>query len=76
MMNGASTMSDEWQYQIRINLEDTRAETARRDPQDPSLAPIGSFASLQYEVRPSFVHASGAFASEMTPSLASFNRSK
>ena len=42
----------------------------------PSLAPIGSFASLQYEVRPSFVHASGAFASEMTPSLASFNRSK
>ena len=41
-----------------------------------SLAPIGSFASLQYEVRPSFVHSSGAFASEMTPSLASFNRSK
>ena len=40
-MNGASTMIDEWQYQIRINLEDTRAETARRDPQDPSLAPLG-----------------------------------
>ena len=34
-------MIDEWQYQIRINLEDTRAETARRDPQDPSLAPLG-----------------------------------
>ena len=39
--NGASTMSDEWQYQVRINLEDTRAETARQNPQDPSLTPLG-----------------------------------
>jgi hypothetical protein len=33
-------MSDEWQFQVRINLDDARAETARRDPDDPSLAPL------------------------------------
>lgn len=35
-------MRDAWQFQVRINLDETRSETARRDPQDPSLAPLGS----------------------------------
>ena len=35
-------MTEEWQYQLRIVLADEVAETARRDPQDPALAPLGA----------------------------------
>ena len=34
-------MSDEWQYQIRIKLNDEHAKVARKDPQDVMLAPLG-----------------------------------
>jgi hypothetical protein len=33
-------MSEPWQYQLRIDLSDEAAEAARRDPQDPALAPL------------------------------------
>jgi hypothetical protein len=33
-------MSDQWQYQVRIDLADDLAEMARRDPQNPALAPL------------------------------------
>jgi hypothetical protein len=33
-------MSDQWQYQVRIDLADELAEVARRDPDDPRLAPL------------------------------------
>ena len=33
-------MSDQWQYQVRIDLADELAEVARRDPEDPALAPL------------------------------------
>ncbi len=33
-------MSDQWQYQVRIDLADGPAEVARRDPADPALAPL------------------------------------
>ena len=33
-------MSQDWQYQIRIDLADDVAEVARRDPNDPTLAPL------------------------------------
>ena len=33
-------MSDQWQYQVRIDLADEAAEVARRDPGDPALAPL------------------------------------
>jgi hypothetical protein len=33
-------MSKEWQYQVRIDLSDEMAEVARRDPADPTLAPL------------------------------------
>lgn len=33
-------MSEEWQYQVRIDLVDQAAEVARRDPGDPALAPL------------------------------------
>jgi hypothetical protein len=33
-------MSEEWQYQVRIDLTDEMAEVARRDPADPALAPL------------------------------------
>jgi hypothetical protein len=33
-------MSEQWQYQVRIDLADEAAEVARRDPGDPALAPL------------------------------------
>ena len=33
-------MSDNWQYQVRIYLTDHHAAVARRDPNDPPLAPL------------------------------------
>ena len=33
-------MSNEWQYQIRIYLNDKFAEVARRNPGDPALKPL------------------------------------
>ncbi|MDJ0608394.1 MAG: hypothetical protein QNJ67_05415 [Kiloniellales bacterium] len=33
-------MSESWQYQLRVDLTDAGAEIARRDPADPSLAPL------------------------------------
>jgi hypothetical protein len=33
-------MSSEWQYQLRMDLADEVAEVARRDPDDPAIAPL------------------------------------
>ena len=33
-------MSDQWQYQVRIDLANEAAGMARRDPGDPALAPL------------------------------------
>ena len=33
-------MSDQWQYQVRIYLDDAFAEAARRTPEDPALKPL------------------------------------
>ena len=33
-------MSDQWRYQLRIDLADGLAEVARRDPDHPALAPL------------------------------------
>ena len=33
-------MSEQWQYQVRIDLADEVAEAARRDPGDPALGPL------------------------------------
>ena len=33
-------MTEQWHYQLRISLADAFAETARRDPDDPQLAPL------------------------------------
>jgi hypothetical protein len=33
-------MSEEWQYQVRIDLAEEPAEVARRNPADPALAPL------------------------------------
>ena len=33
-------MSGEWQYQVRIDLDEKAAAIARRDPSDPALAPL------------------------------------
>ena len=33
-------MSDQWQYQVRIDLADELADVARRNPADPVLEPL------------------------------------
>jgi hypothetical protein len=33
-------MSQQWQYQLRIDLTDELADAARRDPENPALAPL------------------------------------
>ena len=33
-------MSEQWQYQVRVDLADEAAAAARRDPEDRSLAPL------------------------------------
>ncbi len=33
-------MSDQWRYQLRIDLTDELAEVARRDPDNPVLGPL------------------------------------
>ncbi|HEX2135861.1 MAG TPA: hypothetical protein VHG30_08140 [Microvirga sp.] len=33
-------MSDEWQFQVRIDLSEDAAERARRNPDDPALGPL------------------------------------
>ena len=35
-------MTDEWQYQIRINLDDALAKTARDNPDDAAIAPLAT----------------------------------
>src|SRR5262249_43529522 len=38
--NRRPTMSEQWQYQIRIDLSEELAETARHDPGNPVLRPL------------------------------------
>ena len=33
-------MSEQWQYQLRIDIADEFAEVARRNPGDPAIAPL------------------------------------
>ena len=40
-MTRIGQMSEEWQYQVRINLNEERSEMARRNANDVSLAPLG-----------------------------------
>ena len=35
-------MAEQWEYQIRIHLDDALAATARRSPDDPALAPLAA----------------------------------
>jgi hypothetical protein len=35
-------MSDQWQYQVRIDLADAAAEIARHDPKHPVLEPLAT----------------------------------
>lgn len=52
----------QWQYQVRIDMADGPAEAARRDPRDPSLAPLPEIferhravAKCQYDAFAEFV---------------------
>lgn len=55
-------MSNQWQYQIRITLEDAAAETARSDPAAAALAPLadilarhGATLKCQYDAFAAYV---------------------
>lgn len=41
-------MSSEWQYQIRLDLNETSAAAARRDPQARALAPLGDILAAHH----------------------------
>jgi hypothetical protein len=38
-------MTDQWQYQIRIDLADAAADMARRDPGNPAMKPLADVLS-------------------------------
>ncbi len=38
-------MSEQWKYQVRIDLDDSAAAIAREDPADPSLTPLADILS-------------------------------
>jgi hypothetical protein len=40
VIRGSRTVSNPWQYQLRIYLPDGLAEVARSDPNDPALRPL------------------------------------
>ncbi len=55
-------MGDQWQYQLRIDLDDAVAEAARRDPEDPSVASLtkllrghGAVLKCQYDAFADYV---------------------
>ena len=67
-------MREAWQYQVRINLDGERSATARNDPNDPSLAPLGEIlerhnAALkcQYDAFAGYVSQAEAQGSEKYP---------
>jgi hypothetical protein len=37
---GSGAMSEEWAYQVRVNLVDAAAKLARKDPENPALKPL------------------------------------
>ena len=41
-------MSNQWQYQLRINLGEEFAELARRDPDDPVIEPLSDILSKHH----------------------------
>ena len=41
-------MSEQWEYQVRIDLGDEPAEVARRDPDDPAIKPLADILSRHH----------------------------
>ena len=67
-------MSEQWKYQLRINLEDAFAETARHEPGDPALAPLPEILArhearlkCQYDAFADYVAAAEATGADRYP---------
>jgi hypothetical protein len=43
-------MEAPWDYQIRIDLDDVRADAARRDPNDPAIKPLVDILATHHAV--------------------------
>ncbi len=41
-------MSNNWQYQLRIDLDEEFAEVARRDPNNPAIEPLAHILSKHH----------------------------
>ncbi len=41
-------MSNQWQYQLRIDLDDAFSEVARRDPDNPAIEPLADILSKHH----------------------------
>jgi hypothetical protein len=67
-------LSEQWKYQLRINLEDKLAEVARRNPDDPALAPLPDILAkhdarlkCQYDAFADYVAAAEKFGPDTYP---------
>lgn len=57
-------MSEEWQYQVRIDLVDEAAAVARRDPADPALAPLPDILARHHAIMKSQYDAFAGYVAE------------
>jgi hypothetical protein len=57
-------MSEQWQYQVRIDLAEQIAEIARRDPADPALAPLPEILKRHHAIMKSQFDAFAGYVSE------------
>jgi hypothetical protein len=57
-------MSEEWQYQVRIDLADAAAEAARRDPGDPALGPLSDILKRHHATMKSQFDAFAGYVAE------------
>ena len=71
-------MTQEWQYQIRLELADASAEVARREPADPTLEPLsrvlrdhGATLECQFDAFAAYVAEAERVGTEKFPLYAS-----
>lgn len=57
-------MSEQWRYQVRIDLGDELAQVARRDPADPALGPLAGILAKHNVVMKSQYDAFAGYVAE------------
>jgi hypothetical protein len=57
-------MSEQWQYQVRVDLADEPAAVARRNPADPALAPLPEILKRHHAIMRSQYDAFAGYVAE------------